>query len=352
MDGSVGKALRDARLGKNLTVEEVSRLTKIRPDRITDIENDEYTRFPNLAYARSFLVLYAKFIGVDISKYPTVEVGSSVGVGDYQYLRREEAPKHQRYQQDANEPPKKPRWLILFFLFLAMLAFGALAGWGVMTYLRLGPVENLVKKDTEALSLPTPTAPTPSPKPTPAPTPLPASPQPSSDTAPSLSVGGAPLPGSATAAGTPTPASATLRVADIPVHPAQPANGNPAPSPGSTEPEVRRAMPVNPENSDDAMLGNPGDLPAPPPAETPASTFPPKGAVREIKVSVTKRTRVRIVKDNLESSSLYSGYMNPAMKPQSFKGRYFWITTADPSAVIVTIDGQPAKGPDAGVEMR
>ena len=43
--------------------------------------------------------------------------------------------------------------------------------------------------------------------------------------------------------------------------------------------------------------------------------------------------------------------MNPAMGSRSFRGKYFWIKTADPSALQITIDGQPASGPEAGVEM-
>lgn len=313
MDRSVGTALRDTRLQKNLTVEEVARLTKIRPDRITDLENDDYTRFPNLAYARSFLVLYAKFLGVDISKFPTVEVGSAVGVGDYQYLQREEAQKPHRARPVPTGPPKKPRWLILFFVFLVMLILGALVGWGIMTVLRVLPPEP--KKVAQSVPVPAST-PLPTPTPTPAPTPE----------------------------ATPTPAPVAAETPAVPVLPAIPletaSSGTPA--------EVRHALPLTPEASDAALLGQP----EPPPTPTPEATFPAKGEVREIKVSVTKRTKVRIVKDHPNDSSLYNGSMNPAMKPMSFKGRYFWIKTADPEAVQVTIDGKPASGPDAGVEIR
>ena len=91
---------------------------------------------------------------------------------------------------------------------------------------------------------------------------------------------------------------------------------------------------------------------ASPPPPLPATTlFPPKGVVREIKVHATKRVKVRILHDSPNAASDYYGYMNPAMGSRSFRGKYFWIKTADPSALQITIDGQPASGPEAGVEM-
>jgi len=298
MLASVGQALREARLKKNLSIEEVSRATKIRAARIVDLENDDYMRFPNITYARSFLVLYAKFIGVDITKYPIVEAGSTVGLADYQYLQSDEAPPVQRPSQEPQDLPEKPRWLILFFVFLAMLALGALVGWYVMNFRRLGSVENFVKKENVVVATPTPaptTTPAPSPEameiPTPPPLKLPASPTP--------------------------------------------------------EPEVRRAEPVSSGSSDEAVLAA-AAAPVAPPA---AAVFPPPGAVREIKVRVTKRIKVRIVRDNPRSGSLYLGYVNPAQPVLIYRGQYFWIKTTDPEALQVTINGQPVSGPEAGVEI-
>ena len=154
---SVGQALRQARLHKNLSIEEVSHATKIRAARITDLENDDYIGFPNITYARSFLVLYAKFLGVDITKYPTVEAGSTVGLADYEYLQSNETPAPQPTRQETKGPPEKPRWLIPFFVFLVMLAIGALIGWGLMNLKRLGPVEKMLKQEA-ATATPTPLA--------------------------------------------------------------------------------------------------------------------------------------------------------------------------------------------------
>ncbi|MEI8233577.1 MAG: helix-turn-helix transcriptional regulator [Verrucomicrobiota bacterium] len=307
MQGSVGQALRDARLEKKLTIDEVAHATKIRASRISDLEDDDYTHFPNIAYARSFLVLYAKFLDVDISKYPTVEVGSTVGLGDYQYLRQEEpvAPHHRARQEPAG-PPEKPRWLIVFFVFLVLLVLGALAGWGIMTIRRLGSVEKLVEKNAGIHPSPAPTA---APTPTPTPTPPPPAP-------------------------TPSPAAAQPQEKSLPAVP--------VPSP---EPEIRRAEPVATAEPVAA------EEPAPPAAAVPAA-LPPSGAAREISIRATKKIRIRVVSDNPKAPSLYFGSVNPLMKPLVFPGKHFWIKTAEPEALQVTVNGQPASGPESGVEIQ
>ncbi|MCX6966998.1 MAG: helix-turn-helix transcriptional regulator [Verrucomicrobia bacterium] len=326
MLASVGQALRAARLKKNISVEEASRATKIRAARIVDLENDEYTRFPNITYARSFLLLYGKFLGVDISKYPTVEAGSTVGLADYQYLQSGEGARPEQRRPEPKGPPEKPRWLIAFFVFLVMLALGALVGWYVMNFRRLGSVENLVKKDPVVVATPTP-SPTPTPTPPPAATPEPTPQQPVLVVPPPLRA--------------------------IPV---EPSLVPPPPLPSATpthspmnEPEVRRAEPITSGSSDAAVLAEAAALATPSP--TPAAIFPPEGEVREIKVRVTKRIKVRIVRDNVKSSSLYYGYMNPAQPVLSSKGKKFWIKATDPSALQVTVNGQPVTGPEAGVEI-
>lgn len=324
MEGSIGNALRDARLKKHLTVEEVARVTKMRPDRITDLERDDYMRFPNIAYARSFLVLYAKFLGVDIKQYPTVEVGSTVGLGDYQYLRSEETeqPSRTRPSMEPSGPPKKPRWLIAFFVLIVMAALGALAGFYVMNFLRLGPL--LEKKDAEALNAPMPV--------------------PSATPAPEVS----PTPAAVVPSETPVTTGSAADAAPAGVMLDGTANALPANPEAVPTPEVPKAEPV----TETPLPVQPAVPVAAVPAETPAATFPPPGEMREIKISATKKTKIRIVRDKQSSSSVYNGTVNPAMAPLSFKGYYFWIKATDPGAIKVTINGQAVTGPECGVEIR
>lgn len=300
MQGSVGQALRDARLEKKLTIDEVAHATHIRAARIADLEDDDYTHFPNIAYARSFLVLYAKFLGVDISKYPTVEVGSTVALSDYQYLRTEEQQPVPTYRArpELSGPPPKPRWLIVFFVFVFLAVLGAAAGWFIMNIQRLGLSTAERNKDTEVLSTPAPT-PSPTPRETPPPTPSP-----------------------------------------TPIVPAAP--------PTALEPEIRRAEPVMPEPAAVAEPAVPV-VPAVPAAD--ASLFPPAGAEREVIIRATRKIRIRVEKDGQKTSSLYFGNINPNMRPLVFRGKSFRIRTAEPDALQVTVNGQPANGPESGVEI-
>ena len=84
---SVGRKLQQARLARNLEIEDVAERTKIRPDRIIDLEADEYSHFPNLTYAKSFLAKYARFLGIDIqAELDKFQISSAISMGEYQYL--------------------------------------------------------------------------------------------------------------------------------------------------------------------------------------------------------------------------------------------------------------------------
>lgn len=62
---SAGLLLQSARLAKKLELEDVSRITKIRPAFLQAIEADDYSRLPSGATAKGFIRNYAKFLGLD-----------------------------------------------------------------------------------------------------------------------------------------------------------------------------------------------------------------------------------------------------------------------------------------------
>jgi len=96
MEG-LGKKLQDARLAKNLTIDEAARMTKIRPARLQEIENEDFSEFSSLAYAKGFLLIYGKFLNVDVSPYlEAFETSESVTVDGYAYLQDNPAPKPSR----------------------------------------------------------------------------------------------------------------------------------------------------------------------------------------------------------------------------------------------------------------
>src|ERR1700675_452433 len=87
MEG-LGKKLQEARLARNLTLDEAARMTKIRPGRLQEIENEDFSQFASLAYAKGFLLIYGKFLDVDVSQYlEAFETSESVTVDGYAYLQ-------------------------------------------------------------------------------------------------------------------------------------------------------------------------------------------------------------------------------------------------------------------------
>ena len=90
----LGKKFQEARLARNLTLEEAARMTKIRPQRLAEIEGDDFSQFPSLAYAKGFLLIYGKFLDVDVTPYlDAFDDSESVTVDGYSYLQENERAK-------------------------------------------------------------------------------------------------------------------------------------------------------------------------------------------------------------------------------------------------------------------
>jgi transcriptional regulator with XRE-family HTH domain len=61
-----GELLKDARLRKNLRLEDVEKVTKIRTKFLAALEDGKPSAFQSTPYARGFLKNYAEFLGLDI----------------------------------------------------------------------------------------------------------------------------------------------------------------------------------------------------------------------------------------------------------------------------------------------
>jgi cytoskeletal protein RodZ len=97
MEG-LGRKLQEARLARNLTLEEAGRMTKIRPGRLQEIENEDFSEFASLAYAKGFLLIYGKFLDVDVSPYlEAFETSETMTVDGYAYLQDNPVPKPSRH---------------------------------------------------------------------------------------------------------------------------------------------------------------------------------------------------------------------------------------------------------------
>lgn len=65
---SIGKEFEEERKRQKLTVEEVSKATKIRPEFLEAIEEGKFEKLPSPAYAHGFVRNYAKFLGLPVEK--------------------------------------------------------------------------------------------------------------------------------------------------------------------------------------------------------------------------------------------------------------------------------------------
>lgn len=62
----LGQRLKEERLSKNLSIEEVAKATKIRPQFISAIEQSNYKNLPSKAYAHGFVKNYVAYLGLPI----------------------------------------------------------------------------------------------------------------------------------------------------------------------------------------------------------------------------------------------------------------------------------------------
>ncbi|MEM1294548.1 MAG: helix-turn-helix transcriptional regulator [Verrucomicrobiota bacterium] len=68
MSESIGKQLKQARLKRGLSVEDISHETRIQESMLRNLEEDDYSHFPSPTYARSFLSIYSESLDVDASE--------------------------------------------------------------------------------------------------------------------------------------------------------------------------------------------------------------------------------------------------------------------------------------------
>ena len=216
MEG-LGQKLREARLARDLTLEEAGRMTKIRPGRLQEIENEDFSEFASLAYAKGFLLIYGKFLDVDVSPYlEAFETSETVTVDGYSYLQDNPAPKPSRPVVVRKHSGGRGSFAP-FVIGVVVLVVGFVGMKWILEVQRLKP----------------------SPRPVVGASPV-------ATAAPEKIIAPRALP--VENAASPTPASPAPAMAATPtVQPIVPAAA-PVPQPSASEPEVRRAEPVHPQD--------------------------------------------------------------------------------------------------------
>src|SRR2546428_12780292 len=134
----LGKKFQEARLARNLTLDEAARMTKIRPHRLAEIEADDFSQFPSLAYAKGFLLIYGKFLDIDVSPYlEAFETSEHVTVDGYSYLQDHPEPKPR--QAPVVRRPKSRSSPLPFIIAIVAVVVGFVLMKLILDIQRLGP---------------------------------------------------------------------------------------------------------------------------------------------------------------------------------------------------------------------
>src|ERR1700730_11450929 len=378
----LGKKFQEARLARNLTLDEAARMTKIRPSRLAEIEADDFSQFPSLAYAKGFLLIYGKFLDVDVTPYMEVfETSESMTVDGYSYLQDNPAPRpvhtpiaRRPRPRAVRSPSSSSDRATLKPLIIGVIVIGV--GFTLMRFImnvqRIAP-RRAEQPVAQASPISSPTAaPSVVPKPAQAqqpvavasvvPSPTAAKPQPiaAASVAPSPSA----VPQSTSAANvaaasppakqTPAPNAMATRSPSIApasnavarpgsaippaplptvaatATPVAAASPKPSVKPAEPEPEVRKAQPVGAE-----------DLAK---AATTEATGPNRVAIRPL-----KKTYVKVVVDNEAVRPAFERWISPTDGTVEFRGQHISVRVLDRDAVQIKKNGKTLAENDADV---
>jgi cytoskeleton protein RodZ len=304
----LGKKFQEARLARNLTIDEAARMTKIRPARLAEIEADDFSQFPSLAYAKGFLLIYGKFLDVDVTPYlDAFEDSERVTVDGYSYLQENRpekpvsAPVIRRRRPTTSSERISPMPLIVG---VVVLVLGFLVMKLILNVQRLGPGKG------ESTAQVSPTA---------SPVSTPKAGQPATTEASPGAVASAPTVAPSASVG---PTVVRKAVAAAPA--------------ASSEPEVRKAKPVRPE-----------DLAQAPPQ---ANSSPAESSEQNrVAIRPLKRTYVRVTVGDNGGSPAFERWVSPADGPVEFHGKHVSIRVLDPEAVQITKNGKALEDGDEDV---
>jgi cytoskeletal protein RodZ len=307
---SVGKKLQEARLARNLEIEDVAELTKIRPGRIIDLEADEYSRFPNPTYAKSFLAKYARFLGLDIQDaLDNFRISPGISMGDYQYLNS--FPAQNQTQQPRWTQRIQPKGFRVPPAVVVFLVLIVLVGVPVFSYLALNIPRVTGTNFLDATDQADPSTVAPA------------------KTAGTASWNSDSLHVLATPA--PSPPHEIAGASSPVASRAQEVKSNATPARTEAGLDVRRALPV-------------GTAQSAAPAETQIRTSLSPAPEKKLEVRAIRRTFVKVTKDEAGTQPVFEGYAGPDSRPIVVEGKRFWVHVMDKGAVEVREDGQVVLG--------
>jgi cytoskeleton protein RodZ len=309
----LGRKFQEARKARNLSLEEAARLTRIRQSRLAEIEADDFSNFPSLAYAKGFLQIYGKFLEVDVSPYlDAFETSGHLTVDGYSYLQDAPAPKARRTPVTRRTENTRPS-LVPFLIGIAIL----LAGFSLLRF---------ISKLNQIAPRPPETAATATPSPTAAvativaPRALPVeSPARVAATAPPVKT----TPTIAVPAATPVPTAIAVETPALP-------------APRAVEPEVRRAVPVRPDEVAAAQADN--------------EAIDAEGPNR-IDIKPLKRTYMQVTIDDDPTKPAFERWVSPSDGTVEFRGHRFSVRVLDREAVQIRKNGKIVSNGDTDLRI-
>ena len=308
----LGRKFQEARKARNLSLEEAARLTRIRQSRLAEIEADDFSNFPSLAYAKGFLQIYGKFLEVDVSSYlDAFETSGHLTVDGYSYLQDAPAPKAPRGHRSPRRTENARPSLVPFLIGIAILVAG-------FSFLRfISKLNQIAPHPTEAAASATPSATVAT---IVAPRALPVeSPARVAATAPPVKT----TPTIAVPAATPAPTAVAI---ETPVLPA----------PRAVEPEVRRAVPVRPEEVAAAQAIN--------------EAIDAQGPNR-IDIKPLKKTYVQVTIDDDPTKPAFERWVSPSDGTVEFRGHRFSVRVLDREAVQISKNGKIVSNGDTDLRI-
>jgi len=308
----LGKKFQEARKARGLSLDEAARLTKIRQSRLAEIEADDFSNFPSLAYAKGFLQIYGKFLQVDVSPYlDTFDTSGEITVDGYSYLQENAPPKPVRTPVTRRDgPPRTSIMPLIVGLGILFLGF-----WLVRLLLN---VQRIAPRQTQTERAATPT--------------------PGATVATIIAPRAQPIEGPQVAA-TATPirpppgpisistATPSAVAAAIPI----------APSPSATEPEIRRAQPVRPEELEAALAGNNG-------ADSTSGQ-------NRVDIRPLRKTYMRVTVDDDPSRPTFERWVSPSDGVVEFRGHRISVRVLDREAVQIRKNGKIVSNSDADLRI-
>src|SRR5437588_179297 len=323
----LGRKFQEARKARNLSLEEAARLTRIRQSRLAEIEADDFSNFPSLAYAKGFLQIYGKFLEVDVSPYlDAFETSGPFTVDGYSYLQDAPAPKAPRGHRSPRRTENARPSLVPFLIGIAILVAG-------FSFLRfISKLNQIAPHPTEAAASAAPSATVttivaPRAQPVESPAQVAAT-APPVKTTPAIAAP-AVTPAPAVAIATPAPTATPVRSAIAVATPDLPA-------PRAVEPEVRRAVPVRPDEVAAALAAN----------ETTDAEGP-----NRIDIKPLKRTYMQVTIDDDPTKPAFERWVSPSDGTVEFRGHRFSVRVLDREAVQIRKNGKIVSNGDTDLRI-